>query len=847
MNTIRFIIAFCVIVGLSANAQQGKLKVTPGDFEKWGTLSGEIMSPNGKWAAFRMEYESGKDTLFLQNLDKGKQDYFPNGHLIAFSPDSKRIAIRLQDNSIRLIDLANKNAVAYSAVMRFDFLPGGKYLMLCENTGQNVLSLFDQEHQLLAENADVSDYSVSRQGKVAIIESGAVSLLDVTGLKKVSKITTDTLSSYSRIHWSKSGRSLVFFSKAKKDGSISIVHYDCANQKSRLLESTKIIFQDQLFAIEPYKLAVSDDETHVYFLVNEIRAAEAKEILVEIWDSETFHEYPMTEQLKQPGMNAALALWDVVSNGLHKLDGDDFQNVRILPGGRYALAESRSSMVSRTAELAPADHYCIDLKTMQSKLMVQQCSRSAGLIKADPTGQFVSYFKDGNYHIYDNQSGKTTNITAAIPVDFRDAEFDDSGVNPGYYSPGWTSDGRSIILYDQYDVWLFSPDGTIAKKITDGRKDRTRFRVVVDRSQTERGTVASNAWEKNDIQKGIILSARGADMASGYYYYDDKKGLVKLLYGPFKASRIIKATEANEYLYVEETSARPPSLNTLNPYKKPRHIFQSNRQSAKYDWGRSELIAYTNSRGDSLQGVLTYPAGYVKGKKYPMVVYIYERLSSSLHDYNNPVLADRAGFSAPAYFLDGYLVLMPDIKYELDAPGLSALDCVTSAVNAVVKRDVVQENHIGLIGHSFGGTETAFLITQTQMFAAAVSSGAVTDPVSYYLTLNPFTNRSNNWRFESHQFRMKTSPLHDWDSYIRNSAIAHAANITTPLLSWSGKSDGSVNYEQGVELHLALRRLDKRNVFLLYPNQGHILSDEKAKRDVTKRVKDWFDRYLKEM
>jgi dipeptidyl aminopeptidase/acylaminoacyl peptidase len=845
MKAIRFIIAFCVIAGLPANAQEGNLKVTPDDFEKWGTLSGEGLSPNGKWAAFRMEYTSGKDTLFLQNLDKGKQNYFPNGHLIAFSPDSKRIAVRLQGNTISLIDLASKNAVAYSGVTRFDFLPDGKYLVLYQSTGHNILSLFDRQHKLLTERDNVSDYTVSRQGKVAIIEPGAVSLLDVTDLK-VSKITTDTLSAYSRIHWSKSGRSLVFFSKAKKDGNISIVHYYCANQQSRLLESTKIIFQGQLHAIEPYKLAVSDDEMHVYFLANEISTAEATETLVEIWDSETFYEYPMIEQLKQPGMNAALSLWDVVSSKLHKLDGDDFQNVKILPGGRYALAESRSSMVSRTAELAPADYYSIDLKTMRSQLMVKQCSRSAGLIKADPSGQFVSYFKDGNYHIFDNQSGKTTNITAAIPIDFRDAEFDDSGANPGYYSPGWTSDGRSVILYDQYDVWLFSPDGRIAKKITDGRKDKTRFRVVVDRSQTERGTVASNAWEKNDIQKGIILSARGADMASGYYYYDDKKGLVKLLYGSFKASRIIKATEANEYLYVEETSARPPSLNILSSNKKPRRIFQSNRHSVKYDWGRSELIAYTNSHGDSLKGVLIYPAGYVKGKKYPMVVYIYERLSSTLHDYNNPVLADRAGFSAPAYFLDGYLVLMPDIKYELNAPGPSALDCVTSAVNAVINRNVVQENHIGLIGHSFGGTETAFIVTQTKMFAAAVSSGAVTDPVSYYLTLNPFTNRSNNWRFESHQFRMKTSPLHDWDSFIRNSAIAHAANITTPLLSWSGKSDGSVNYEQGIELHLALRRLNKRNIFLLYPNQGHILSDEKAKRDVTKRVKDWFDLYLKE-
>lgn len=73
----------------------------------------------------------------------------------------------------------------------------------------------------------------------------------------------------------------------------------------------------------------------------------------------------------------------------------------------------------------------------------------------------------------------------------------------------------------------------------------------------------------------------------------------------------------------------------------------------------------------------------------------------------------------------------------------------------------------------------------------------------------------------------------------------NADKIKTPLLSWAGKEDGSVDWSQGVEMYLALNRLRKKNIFLVYPNEGHIMYSNQAKMDLTTKIKDWFDYYLK--
>ncbi|MFO0845090.1 MAG: prolyl oligopeptidase family serine peptidase [Gemmataceae bacterium] len=120
-----------------------------------------------------------------------------------------------------------------------------------------------------------------------------------------------------------------------------------------------------------------------------------------------------------------------------------------------------------------------------------------------------------------------------------------------------------------------------------------------------------------------------------------------------------------------------------------------------------------------LQGVLIKPEDFDPAKKYPMMVYIYERLSQNLHRFVTP--SARTSINPTYYASNGYLVLMPDIAYAVGYPGQSAVKCVLPAIQAVVDQGNVNENAIGIQGHSWGGYQTAYLVTQTTRFKAAAA------------------------------------------------------------------------------------------------------------------------------
>ena len=224
---------------------------------------------------------------------------------------------------------------------------------------------------------------------------------------------------------------------------------------------------------------------------------------------------------------------------------------------------------------------------------------------------------------------------------------------------------------------------------------------------------------------------------------------------------------------------------------------------------------------------------------------IYELLSQNLYTYNNPSIYNSEGFTLANYTNEGYFVLMPDITYTMGDPGTSATDCVLKAVNTALLTANIDDKKLGLIGHSYGGHETSLIITKTPLFAAAVAGAASTNMISDYLRLNEVTQAIKFWRYEVHQYRMGLSPFGNLEAYIKNSPVMNAEKIVTPLLSWTGKSDGTVDWRQSVELHLALKRLNKTNTLLVYPNEDHILRNLDAQLDLTARIKNWFDLYLK--
>jgi dipeptidyl aminopeptidase/acylaminoacyl peptidase len=274
-------------------------------------------------------------------------------------------------------------------------------------------------------------------------------------------------------------------------------------------------------------------------------------------------------------------------------------------------------------------------------------------------------------------------------------------------------------------------------------------------------------------------------------------------------------------------------------------LTDANPQLGDYAWGSKKLIDYTNSKGRKMQATLTLPAGYEPGKKYPMLVYIYEIMSNTHHQFSMPTYDDRPHMST--YASDGYLVLQPDIVYEIGKPGSSAVDCVTAAVKKVIELGYADPAHIGLQGHSWGGYESSFIVTQTSMFAAVVTGAPLTNLTSMYNILYKQNGAWNGGILETSQGRMGAN-VTPWNApalYESQSAVFSVAKITTPFMILQGTADGAVDWNQGLEFYTAARKMGKNVIFLSYPNEPHHLAIKANQIDFLTRMKQYFDHYLK--
>jgi len=276
--------------------------------------------------------------------------------------------------------------------------------------------------------------------------------------------------------------------------------------------------------------------------------------------------------------------------------------------------------------------------------------------------------------------------------------------------------------------------------------------------------------------------------------------------------------------------------------KNGRRLTEANPQQSGFLWSSgARLVDYTSAKGARLQAALFLPAGYEEGKSYPTIVYIYEKLSQSLNRYLMP---SPYGFNAAAYTSRGYAVLMPDIVYTINDPGMSAVWCVLPALDAAVATGVVDKTRVGLQGHSWGGYQTSFLITQTDAFAAAAAGAPLTNMISMYSSIYWNTGSANQPIFESSQGRFTGGYWENLEAYARNSPVYFAEKVVTPLLLLHNDKDGAVDWNQGIEYFNTLRRLKKPVVMLQYTGENHGLRKPPNRKDYGIRMREFFDHHL---
>jgi dipeptidyl aminopeptidase/acylaminoacyl peptidase len=550
-----------------------------------------------------------------------------------------------------------------------------------------------------------------------------------------------------------------------------------------------------------------------------------------------------------------LSEYRIADNRFVRLSDDALRQVTLLPHDRHAYGidsrdfDQRASYDGRHY----ADIYTVDLETGTRRVALRKALSFFGIPSPDGK-QILFWGDDANYWTLEAATGEKRDITKGLPASFANTEDDHNNVVPPPRPAfAWAKDGSAVLLSDGWDVWKVPTigNGKAVNLTGDGRQKQIRYQRVYAFGATSVGGRGRGGRGGAGLEEGVDLS-KPLYFAT-YGEWNKKEGLARVepkttgaisLVWDDASFNFIKAKAADVYLYTKQTAIEYPNYYIASAdFKTGRRITDANPQQKEFAWSSgARLIKYVSDKGDTLQGALYLPANYDPGKKYPLLVTIYEKRSQLLNTYVTP--SETSTPNRSIYTSRGYAVLDPDIVYRVNDPGMSAVWCVLPAVRAAIATGLIDSSHVGLWGHSWGGYQTAFLVTQTNMFHAAVAGAPLTDMVSMYSSIYWNTGGTNQGIFESSQGRFKGNFIQNYDAYIRNSPAFHADKVTTPLIILHNDKDGAVDFNQGITYYNTLRQLGKDVILLEYIGENHGLQRPVNQKDYAVRMREWFDYQL---
>ena len=851
--------------------------LTLDEYGAWKRITGAGLSPDGQWMTYGYNPNEGDDTLFVKQLEGVKLYTVPLGAQPAFSADSRWAAYfvslpeaeaaKLREQrkpvprALHLRDLETGATHDVPDVASFRFSEDGRWLAALRSRVNREaahegadLVLRDLAGGRVQTIGNVVDYAFNEPAtRLAVTVDAAdrigngVYLFDLAG-GGLSPLHTSS-DRYARLVWSEAGDALAVLHGNKPEkskqranvlavirtggGQPAVVEYDPAGDSA---------FPAGMVLSELGALSFSKDGARVFLGIKEQEPEPEKSddpvADVDIWHwRDTDVQSVQIVRAEQNRRATHAAVFNIAARRFVRLGDDEMTNVTTAGSSKYAIGRIDTPYEYELSwGGARADYYRIDLDTGERSPLVDGLRRQHG---TSPDGRWFAYMKDGKLQATEVATRRTLDLSALAGVSFVDETDDHDYELPSYGLAGWTKDGKALLANHRYDLWLLPLDGAKAANLTQGTGDaeKIRFRVVrLDREE-----------EWIDTSKPILLSAYGdRTKKSGYYEVRAGQAPRAVLFEDRAIGGLAKAEKADRVIFTKQTFQEFPdywagSLNLADAHK----VTDANPQLDEFAWGRRILIDYTDARGNQLQATLALPANYQPGQRYPMLVYFYELMSQNHHQFSMPVYDDRPHMST--YASDGYLVLQPDVVYSIGTPGSSALDDVGSAVRKVIELGYADPERIGLQGHSWGGYQSSYIVTQTDMFAAVVTGAPPTNLVSFYNELYKSTGTVQQGIMEIGQVRMGegATPWSAHELYESQSPVHQAEKITTPFMILHGTDDGAVDWHQGLEFYNAARRLGKEVILLSYPGEGHHLGREENQKDFQIRMKQYFDHYLK--
>ena len=714
--------------------------------------------------------------------------------------------------------------------------------------------------------AGVTEYALQREGRALVFATAAEGdrpagvFHVVPGTDAPPQTILTGAREYRRLTWDRQQQRLAFFVQSSGSGDAAepsgVFLWETATTQARPLLTAAAPgtpLAAGLAASPDHAPVFSFDGSQVLLVLRPSRPAEPvpapaddeERVTADVWHWQDELLQPMQAQRAPRERLRGLAARIDVATGATQVLGEFLPaQVALSPDGRRALVRDDRPYRARLDYEGPFHDLILFTGDGGEPIVVARQLNDWAASQWSPDGRWIAFHQDGHWNAFDAQARQRIDLSAGLRVSLVNEDNDLPRAPLPHGAAGWASDSASFLVYDRFDLWQLFLDGRPARALTAGAGREAEIALRLVAPAPPRGGRESLGV---DLSQPLLLRGESErTRATGFFRTAMAPGEapLRLRWEDARLDVAARSGEADALLVTRARFDLFPDLHATDAsFAALRPISQGDTQRQPFQWGRAELRSYRSLHGETLPMAVFLPANFDPAKKYPLIVYLYERLSQTVNWFIPPTPGTTINPSF--YTSNGYMVVMPDIAYRIGDPGASAVACVLPAVDEVIRGGGVDEEAIGIQGHSWGGYQTAFLVTQTKQFRAAAAGATVGNMTSAYAGISSGSGRSRQYKYESEQSRINRPLYEDPLAYLRNSPVFFADRIRTPLLLLHNEGDDTVPFSQGVELFLALRRAGREVYLINYHGEFHGLRRRADQKDYARRMSQFFDHHLK--
>lgn len=883
----KWLLLTALVLSISGQAQKKELDHSV--YDGWQTIRETLFQPQGGFIAYTINPQEGDGQLVVRQINSGKQWIIDRGSQPVFTENGQyliaKIKPRFADTRQAKIDKKKpeempKDSLVIIALSNaiIQKIPAVKTFQVPEKGSQYIAYTKDKKGDVTKEGTDllvrnlesgkekmfsnIGSFSIHPKGLYVAIsqlktKNSTAQILWYPTSDTIAKTINQKFYSITGFSWDEEGNQLAYFIEKDSADKALQKNYSLAYYTPSMDSAHWVV--DRTNPVIPAKYTIGGDRKITFsksgkviqlgiqpiIPIKDTSLPEFERVSVDIWH----YDEPSLQSMQQKNVDNTLKSTEAILyrpenksvTYLGKIKDRDLITTQEGDGlMAYALIDSNDQVAFQWQGYSLKDIYGINTVTAQKSLI--QKSFKGNLVTASPNGQYLVYYDEiqKKYHSYSTIDQKKTFIGKDIHTILYDEENDMPDDPNAYGFVKWMDNNEQLIIYDKYDLWLVDAKGVKPSvALTNGRKDKIVYRFT--ETDPDRTAFKNNAIL---LLKGFYETDKSESIAR---FELESKKLFVIQHLGMHLTTVVAAKKSDDIALLQEDEIQSPNVYLYqfeNKLQSPKPISAINPQQSQYNWMTSQLVKWKAYTGKTAEGILYLPENFNAKEKYPMIVYFYERNNQTLHNYLAPAPTP-SRLNIPFFVSRGYVVFVPDIWYQKGYPGQGAYDYILSGTRAMVQKGFIDSTKIGLQGQSWGGYQIAYLITKTNLYAAAWAGAPVVNMTSAYGGIRWGTGMNRQFQYEKTQSRIGASLWERPDLYIKNSALFSLPKVTTPLVIMSNDADDAVPWYQGIEMFTAMRRLHKKVWLLVYNNEAHNLVERRNRKDIQIREQQFFDSYLK--